>query len=185
MSRRTQENILAGALLCFFVGVLVLSLDYGPRARLVPIPISVLALILLAGQIVWQNLRPADELHVDMLEFLTRRGIKPGGNDESDPEPAGNAAADVPGAPDATTGFGREAFAFAKIMIFVALFLALGPFPAAFLFTFAYFSLSRHYHWARALVNTTIFTAVVYVLFVEILDIQLYHGLLEPLMNGF
>ena len=30
----------------------------------------------------------------------------------------------------------------------------------------------------------TIFTVVVYVLFVEVLEIQLYHGLLEPLMNS-
>ncbi len=185
MSRRTQENLLAAALLCFFIGILVLSLDYGPRARLVPIPISVLALILLVSQIVWQNLRPADELHVDMLEFLTRRGVNPGESDRADKEPAAEAAPGKPAAPDIASGFGREAFAFAKVVVFVGLFLALGPFPAAFLFTFAYFSLSRHYHWSRALVYTTVFTAVVYVLFVEVLDIQLYHGLLEPLMNNF
>lgn len=185
MSRRTQENLLAVALLCFFIGVLVLSLGYGPRARLVPIPISVLALILLVGQMIWQNLRPADELHVDMLEFLTRRGINPGAGGDADPQPVAEAADRKPSAADGPAGFGREAFAFVKVMIFVGLFLALGPFPAAFLFTFAYFSLSRHYHWSRALVYTTIFTAVVYVLFVEVLDIQLYHGLLEPLMNSF
>jgi hypothetical protein len=184
MSRRTQENLLAGALLCFFIGILVLSLDYGPRARLVPIPISVLALILLVAQIIWQNLRPADELHVDMLEFLTRRGIKPGESDNADKEPVAEAPPGEPGAPIISSGFGREAFAFAKIMVFVGLFLALGPFPAAFLFTFAYFSLSRHYHWSKALAYTTIFTAVVYGLFAEVLDIQLYHGLLEPLMDS-
>ncbi|MDH3228799.1 MAG: tripartite tricarboxylate transporter TctB family protein [Alphaproteobacteria bacterium] len=184
MSRRVQENLLAGVLLCFFIGVLVLSLDYGPRARLVPIPISVLALILLGAQIVWQNLRPADELHVDMLEFLTKRGITPGKSDDAGAEPAAGTNADAMAAAGGPGGFGREAFAFAKVGIFVGLFLALGPFPAAFLFTFAYFSLSRHYHWARALVYTTIFTAVVYGLFVEVLDIQLYHGLLEPLMNS-
>ena len=185
MSRRSQENLLAGVLLCFFIGVLVLSLDYGPRARLVPIPISVLALILLAAQIVWQNLRPADELHVDMLEFLTKRGIKPGESEDAEAEPAAETIVGAPPAADGAVGFGREAFAFAKILVFVGLFLALGPFPAAFLFTFAYFSLSRHYHWGRALVYTTIFTAAVYGLFVEVLDIQLYHGLLEPLMNSF
>lgn len=180
MSRRTQENILAFLLLCFFVGVLVMSLEYSPRARLVPIPISVLAMILLAGQIVWQNLRPADELHVDMLEFLTRRGVKPGMDDAADSGSDAGEAGSKAAAVDDSPGFGREAFAFVKIMIFVGLFLAVGPFPAAFVFTFAYFTLSRHYHWARALVNTTIFIVIVHLLFVEVLDIQLYHGLLEP-----
>ena len=184
MSRRTQENLLAAALLCFFIGILMLSLEYGPRARLVPIPISVLAVILLVSQIIWQNLRPADELHVDMLEFLTRRGINPSERVSADKEPAAESAPGKPAVPGIFSGFGREAFAFAKVMIFVGLFLALGPFPAAFLFTFAYFSLSRHYHWSKALMNTTIFTVVVYVLFAEVLDIQLYHGLLEPLMNS-
>lgn len=184
MSRRTQENVLALVLLCFFVGVLVLSLGYSPRARLVPVPISVLALVLLIGQVIWQNLRPADELHVDMLEFLTRRGINPG-KDDAPAEGAGNGGATgAPAASDGAPSVGREVFAFAKVILFVGLFLALGPFPAVFLFTFAYFSLSRHYHWARALVYTTIFVAIVYVLFVEILDIQLYHGLLEPLVNS-
>ena len=73
MSRRAQENILAIMLMAFFVGVLVISLDYSPRARLVPIPISVLGILLLGAQLVWQNLRSPDELHVDMLEFLTKR----------------------------------------------------------------------------------------------------------------
>lgn len=185
MSRRTQENLLAAALLCFFIGILVLSLEYGPRARLVPVPISVLAMILLVAQIVWQNLRPADELHVDMLEFLTRRGIKPGGSDDNDPDSADEAASGEEVTADGLSGFGREVFAFGKVTMFVGLFLLLGPFPAAFLFTFAYFSLSRHYHWARALVNTTIFIVIVYLLFVEVLDIQLYHGLLEPLVNSY
>ena len=183
MSRRTQENLLAVALLCFFIGILVLSLDYSPRARLVPIPISVLALILLVAQIIWQNLRPADELHVDMLEFLTKRGINAGEGDTADKQPVADATADEPAAGVISSGFRREAFAFAKVMILVGLFMALGPFPAVFLFTFAYFSVSRHYHWSRALVYTTIFTAVVYGLFVEVLDIQLYHGLLEPVMD--
>ena len=95
------------------------------------------------------------------------------------------AASGEPAAADGLSGFGREAFAFAKIILFVGLFLLLGPFPAAFLFTFAYFSLSRHYHWAKALVNTTIFIVIVYLLFVEVLEIQLYHGLLEPLVNSY
>lgn len=180
MNRLTQENILAAALMCFFVGILVLSLDYSPRARLVPIPISVLGIILLGVQLVWQNLRSPDELHVDMLEFLTRRGIKPGADGDADDASSGESAP-----VDSPSGFGREVFAFGKVLGFVALFLLLGPFPSVFIFTFAYFSLSRHYRWPKALLVTTIFTAVVYGLFVEVLDIQLYHGILEPLVNSY
>jgi hypothetical protein len=181
MSRRTQENVLAILLMAFFVGILVLSLGYSPRARLVPIPIAVLGLLLLGAQLVWQNLRSPDELHVDMLEFLTRRGIDPtkGGDvqDEATDEQAGTTAE--------PSHFGREVFAFAKVAGFVGMFLLLGPFPAVFIFTFAYFSLSRHYHWAKAMAVTMVFVAVTYGLFVEILDIQLYHGMLEPLVNNF
>jgi len=185
MSRLKQENILAVALLCFFVGVLVMSLEYGPRARLVPIPISVLGIILLGVQLVWQNVRSPDELHVDMLEFLTRRGINPVESTEDDDTPSADEAPELPAAAEGLSGFSREAFAFGKILAFVGLFLLLGPFPSVFIFTFAYLSLSRHYHWAKALVVTVIFVVIVYVLFVEVLDIQLYHGVLEPLVNSY
>jgi hypothetical protein len=185
MKRLTQENIFAALLLCFFVGILILSLDYSPRARLVPVPISVLGIILLGVQLVWQNLRSPDELHVDMLEFLTRRGINPVESAEADDAPSAHAAPETPAAADEPSSFLRETFAFAKILAFVGLFMLLGPFPSAFIFTFAYLSISRHYHWAKALVVTMIFVVVVYVLFVEILDIQLYHGVLEPLVNNY
>ena len=185
MSRLTQENILAVALLCFFGGILVLSLDYGPRARLVPIPISVLGIILLGVQLVWQNLRSPDELHVDMLEFLTRRGINPVKSAETDDTSSADKPPKAPAVADGLSGFSREVVAFGTVLAFVGLFLLLGPFPSAFIFTFAYLSLSRHYHWAKALVVTTIFVVVVYVLFAEVLDIQLYHGVLEPLVNSY
>ena len=180
MSRRTQENILAVLLMAFFVGVLVLSLGYSPRARLVPGPISVLGILLLGAQLVWQNLRSPDELHVDMLEFLTRRGGAPArdGGSEGDKTAQRAEAAAQPSL------FGKEVFAFAKVTGFVAMFLALGPFPSVFIFTFAYFSLTRHYHWAKAIIVTTVFVAITYGLFVEVLDIQLYHGLLEPLVDS-
>ncbi len=183
MNRRTQENILAVALLGFFIGILVLSLEYGPRARLVPIPISVLGMILIVAQLIWQNLRPAEELNIDILEFLTRRGKKPGAGGDAVQD---TATAEAPGKPvKSPPSFGREVFAFGKVAIFVGLILLFGPFPAVFIFTFAYFSLSRHFRWPKALMYTTVFVAVVYALFVEVLEIQLYHGVLEPFVYGF
>ena len=70
MSRRTQENIMAGAILCVFIGVIVMSLDYGPRARMIPLPLATFGVILIVIQLVWQNLRSTDELQMDMLQTL-------------------------------------------------------------------------------------------------------------------
>lgn len=183
MNRRTQENILAVVILCFFIGVLVLSLDYGPRARLVPIPISVLGMILIVAQLIWQNLRPAEELNVDILEFLTKRGRDAEAGDDAGQDPAAPAAAAK--AQENSPSFGREVFAFGKVTAFVGLILLLGPIPAAFIFTFAYFSLSRHFHWAKALMYSTLFAVIVYALFVGVLEIQLYNGILEPWVSGY
>jgi len=181
MSRRAQENVLAILLMLFFVGILVMSMDYSPRARLVPVPIAVLGILLLAAQIAWQNLRSQDDLHVDVLEFLTRGTGDPSKqrNAITESDPAEAVAEPQP------TQFRREVFAFAKVAGFVGLILLLGPFPSVFIFTVAYFSLTRHYHWAKAIVVTTIFVSVIYLLFVEILGIQNYYGLLEPLVNGY
>ena len=52
MSRRTQENIMAGAILCVFIGVIVMSLDYGPRARMIPLPLATFGVILIVIQLV-------------------------------------------------------------------------------------------------------------------------------------
>ena len=40
MSRRAQENLVAAILLLLFTAVLIMSFDYGPRARMVPVPIA-------------------------------------------------------------------------------------------------------------------------------------------------
>ncbi len=185
MTRLTQENLLAAAMFFFFIGILVLSGEYGTRARLVPVPIAVLGILMLGAQVIWQNLRPADELNVDILEFLTRRGIDPTAAGKAGGDSSAEAPSPDSGPVDSPPKFKREVFAFGKVAAFVALFMLFGPFPSIFIFTFAYLSLSRHYRWAKSMAVTTIFVAVVYALFVEILDIQLYHGVLEPLINSY
>ena len=58
--------------LVMFIGVIVMCLDYGPRARMVPLPLAIFGLIMMAAQIVWQNLRSTDELQIDMISVPAR-----------------------------------------------------------------------------------------------------------------
>jgi hypothetical protein len=174
MSRRAQENVIAVAILCIFIGVIIMSLGYGPRARMIPLPLATFGIILIVIQIIWQNVRSTDELQVDMLQMLTRQA-----------ESAGAAPGDDPNAAPRKSSWRREVLALAIVAALVGLILLFGPMPAVFLFTGAYFLLSRHYSWPKALVYTIAFTTAIYLLFVVALEIQLYHGVLEPLVERF
>lgn len=172
MSRRLQENIVILFLLAFFVAVLLTSFGYGPRARLVPVPIAILGIVLTLFQFAWQNLRAADTLNIDLLEVLTRRGRNPDVVAGSDAEPP---AAKPPG-----TDGRRMAVAFGMVALFVAMIIAIGPIPSIFLFTGAYFVLSGHFRPGKAVLYAALFAAATYIVFVQILQLQLYNGYLEP-----
>jgi len=176
MSRRTQENLIAVVVVIVFVSVIITSLDFGPRARMVPLPLAVFGLILIVAQIIWQNLRSGGELKVDILEVLTKKT-----EEESIPEGAGGASTGK------TRGsrWRREVTAIGIVAVFLGLILLLGPIPAVFLFTGGYLLISRHYSWFKGLLYTAVFTAALYLLFVTALEIQLYHGILEPLVSRF
>ena len=72
VSRRAQENLFAVMLLGVFAGVIVLCQDFGPRARMIPLPLAIFGVILTTIQIVWQNLRAADELRMNMISVPAR-----------------------------------------------------------------------------------------------------------------
>ena len=168
MSRRAQENLIAGILLAGFIGVIVLSLDYSPRSRLVPLPMAVLGALLVTIQLVWQNLRSVDELQVDVLEFLTghartERSEAAGGDNGSK-----------------TTQAMKNVIAFAMVAALLAAFLLLGPIPAIFLFTAGYLILTGYSSWPRGLVYGAIFTAIIVVVFGYILKIPLDRSILLP-----
>ena len=172
MSRRLQENIVILFLLAFFVVVLVTSLGYGPRTRLVPVPIAALAIALIVFQFVWQNFRAADDLNVDLLEVLTGRGETPDATRASiSPQ---HASAATP------AEWRRIGVAFGMIALFVVLTLAIGPIPTIFLFTGAYLKLSGHFRLGKATLYAALFTIATYLLFVQVLQLQLYSGYLEP-----
>jgi len=169
MSRRAQENLIAAALLAFFAGVIWLSLDFGPRARMIPLPLAVFGIVLTVIQIVWQNWRPAGELQMEMIEVPS-----PG----APPKPEG-------GAPKKRITWRHEAGAGLIVGVLLGLIYLVGVFPAVFIFTCGYFRMTGQYSWRASLIYTAVLTAAVYVLFGVALQIQPYHGLLEPVVERF
>jgi hypothetical protein len=173
MSRRTQENLAALVFLAIFIVVIVLSLDFGPRARMIPLPLASLGVVLALVQLVWQNLGSTDTLKMDMIRVEKPQGIEAPAPDA--------AAAEEHTAPSAR----RRAAAYGIVAGLLALTLAVGPMPAVFVFTLGYFLVTRYYSPLRAFVYTCLFTAAVYLLFFALLEINPYHGLLAPLIARF
>jgi len=178
MNRRAQENVIAVAILIVFVGAIVMCLGFGPRARLVALPLSIFGLILTLTQIIWQNLRSAGELKVDLLEVLTGKT-----EEQSVPGAAGESSGEEAAPANRRPQWQREFAANGIVALFLGLTLLIGPIPAVFVFTCGYLLLSKHYSWGRALVYTAFFTASLYLLFVVVLELQLYHGVLEPIFS--
>ena len=176
MSRRAQENVVTALLLVVFAGVLWLTQDFGPRARLIPQPLAIFGLLLTVIQIVWQNVRSTDELKMDLIAVS---GSHAGAGRVKETQPKAEPA----GARDAS--WALELRAYGLVALLIALFLVVGVLPAVFIFTGGYFVLTRQYSWLMGLIFTTAFTVSVYVLFFAALQIQPYDGLLAPLVQTF
>lgn len=177
MNRRTQENILTAVIACLFVGYLAVASGFGPNARLVPLPIAGIGLLCLVVQIVRQNRAGGLEKNTfGPLDLLIGERAP---ESETKPEPSK--------ATPASTGrsVARELQAFGFVGVFVALIVALGPVPAVFLFSAGFLTVSKHYPLWKAVASAGVFAVTVYLLFVVGLELQLYHGLLEPLVDRF
>jgi len=169
MSRRAQENLICGLLLVFFCGVIWLTQDFGPRARMIPYPLAIFGIMLTVTQILWQNLRSTDELQMDLISV----------------QPVGGLAEPAQREPGRKTTWGDELRALGIVGALVGLIFLIGIMPAVFLFTGGYFALSRQYSWRASLIYTAILTASVYLLFSVALQVQPYHGLLTPLVERY
>lgn len=174
LTRRTQENMVCAVLLVVFGGVVWLAQDFGPRARMIPLPLAIGGIVLTVIQMLWQNLRSTDELQMDLISVAERRAA------EGDPAPVAQQKRD-----DARSAWHRELRAYGIVAALIGLVLAIGIIPAVFVFTAAYFLMTHLYSWRAGLVYTSLFTALVYLLFIAALQIQPYHGLLEPLVERF
>ena len=165
MSRRLQENLIAGAFVALFIGIIVMSLDFGPRARMIPLPLAIFGIVLTLIQLVWHNFGSTAELRMDMISVHV-------------PDAA---AGEAPVAPTEKTPWWREFIAYGMIGILLVLIFVTGVIPAAFLFTAGYFLVTRYCSWWRSLLYAATLTASLYLLFVVALQMQPYHGLLAPL----
>lgn len=167
MSRLAQENLVAAVLLLVFAGIIWLCQDFGPRARMIPLPLAVFGIVLTVIQILWQNLRSTDELQMEMI------------------------AVQAPGAPAPSEGSGRtvtwrqEVGALGIVAALLGLIFVAGIIPAVFLFTGGYFLATRLYSWRASLIYTGILTLAVYLLFGVALQIQPYYGLVAPWVEQF
>jgi hypothetical protein len=173
MSRRLQENLIAGLILAIFVAAIVASLQYGPRARMVPIPIATLGVILIIAQIVLQNVRSEKDLKIDLLEVIAR---KSDGFDESAEDGAAGGAEQKDTGKRPAWG---EARALGIVLLLVALFIVVGPLPAMFIFTAGYFVVSRHYAVVQSLAYAAAYTLLVYAVFSLWLRVDLMRGIVD------
>ena len=176
MSRRSQENLVVLVFLGLFIGVIVLSLDFGPRARMIPLPLASLGVILALIQLVWQNFGSTDALRMDMIRVDKPQGL---------PSPAETDAARDPKTRAAEPSRARRAGAYGIVAALLALILAFGTLPAVFVFTLGYFLLTRYCTPLRAFVYAAVLTGAIHLLFFVLLEINPYHGLLAPLIARF
>ncbi len=167
MNRYAQENLISAVLLAVFIGVIILCQDFGPRARMIPLPLAILGIVLTLIQIAWHNLGSTQELQMDLIQVQ--------------PLPDGVAPAVEPSVAKKSS-WQREAGAYGIVTALLALILVVGIMPAIFIFTAGYFLLSGYCAWQASLFYTALFTATAYLLFVVALEMQPYHGLLAPLL---
>lgn len=170
MSRRTQENVIAGLLVAVFAVYLLMTLSLGPNARLVPVPIALLGLGFLLIQIVSQNRSDGKEFQLDLLASLTAGAASTETEEESSLD-------------DAPPSFPRELQALGFLAAFIGLILMLGPIAAVFLFTTGFFVVTRHFAPLKAVTVAALCTLALYLLFAVGLQLQMYYGVLAPLLE--
>lgn len=185
MSRRAQENLVAVLLLAVFAGFLMLSFRYGAKARMIPIPVAVVSMLLVAAQLILQNTRHGVHLNIDPAEFF--RGGK--GVDHAG---AGQGAvsgeegdAGSPSLDDTRTTKepgGSEWTAIGMVALFVGMVWFLGLLAAVFLFVTGYVLLARR-KWMVALMCGGAIEITVYAFFVNLLHLQVNDGWLFEFLN--
>lgn len=171
MSRHAQENLVSALLIGLFGLVLYLCQDYGPRARLIPLPLASFGIFLVVVQIIQHNFgrkdgKAAELIHVDTSAITASAEGQP--RTERTEEQLGQWG---------------EAGAYLIVALLVGMIFTVGIFPTVFVFTAAYLILTRYCTAVRGLTYSAVLTLSVYLLFVVALEMQPYHGLLAGWMS--
>ncbi len=171
MSRRAQENLVSLVLLVVFGLVLYACQDFGPRARMIPLPLAAFGILLTLLQFAWHNLGGGGVPQVDMISVDA--GALPSSGDG---QPRTERTAEQ-------LGRWGEAGACGMVALLVALIFTAGIFPAVFVFAAGYLVLSGYCTLLRGLAFSALMTASIYLLFVAGLEMQPYHGLLADWLS--
>jgi hypothetical protein len=169
MPRLLRKNIVEIIVLGIFIAAIVASANYSFRARLVPLTIAVIGALLTVAQIVLQNLHADQDLHVDLLAILTKKG-----------EAGATTGADLSALPKKKgPSLTRELMAFVMLGILLVLFVLFGPIPAIFLFIAGFFIGTGQYPAVKAIPIALCCTALIYAIFAFGLDVQFSPGLID------
>jgi hypothetical protein len=179
VSRRTQENIVAGVFLALFLALLYMTVGYSSRARLVPLPIAILGVCFAIAQLLWQNFRAADQLNINALDLIMKRDVI-----ERAPIDRRAVQADET-EPQAADRWRSEPWTFGMVALLLALVLVVGPLPAVFAFTAGYLAISKHSSLIRAVAYAFACVSVLYGLFGYTLGVQLNRGLISGVLANF
>ena len=171
MSRHAQENLSSVFLIGLFAMVLYLCQDFGPRARLIPLPLAAFGIVLCVVQLVWHNLGRDDAAPIEMISVDTSAITA---NAEGKPRTERT---------EEQLGQWGETGAYLIVALLVAMIFTVGIFPTVFIFTGGYLILTRYCTVLRGLSYSAALTASVYLLFVVALEMQPYHGLLAGLLS--
>jgi hypothetical protein len=171
MSRHMQENLVSLLMVGLFGLVIYLCQDFGPRARLSPLPLAVFGIFLVVVQFIHHNWGRQDERAAELIDVDTSA-----------------ITASAEGQPrtertEEQLGQWGEFGAYMVVALLVAMIFTLGIFPTVFIFTAAYLILTRYCTTVRGLSYSAVLTLSVYLLFVMALEMQPYHGLLAGWMS--
>lgn len=176
MTKRTEENIVAVIFLVIFIAVIIMSMGYGVRARLVPLPIASGSAVLVLAQLILQNTKKNVDFSVDASELF--RGSKTGQAVQDEKSKTGSTDLKVK-----KIGGGNEWRGLGLVGIYFLIILLIGIMPAVFIFVLGYFLFVAKIKWIRALLYSVLCEVAIYVLFVMLLQVQMYQGWLISLLG--
>lgn len=167
-----EENIVALVILAVLVGFFIVGLEYSSRARVVPVFVAVASIVCMAIQILLQNLaKNGVDLAVDTMEMFgaerTKEKMEQGGKVQEQGE-----------VEEEVVAGGKESTIILWLVGLVAMLLLLGYQITSFLYVAAYLRFASHRSWLFSILTGAITWAVVFLLFVVLLKVNLYQGII-------